>query len=33
LQLEERGQGMSLPTVAFDHKHHAYLIASMPSDD
>jgi hypothetical protein len=24
---------VSLPTVAFDHKHHAYLIASMPFDD
>jgi hypothetical protein len=25
--------GISLPTVAFDHKHHTYLIASMPFDD
>ena len=25
--------GISLPTVAFDHKHHAYLIASMPFDN
>jgi hypothetical protein len=25
--------GASLPTVAFDHKHHTYLIASMPFDD
>ncbi len=25
--------GVSLPTVAFDHKHQTYLIASMPFDD
>jgi hypothetical protein len=25
--------GASLPTVAFDHKHRTYLIASMPFDD
>lgn len=25
--------GISLPMVAFDHKHHTYLIASMPFDD
>jgi hypothetical protein len=24
---------ISLPTIAFDHKHHTYLIASMPFDD
>jgi hypothetical protein len=25
--------GISLPTIAFDHKHQTYLIASMPFDD
>jgi len=28
-----RWPAVSLPTVAFDHKHQTYLIASMPFDD